>query len=295
MFDSPSSVQSPLLQVIGHQVRWWRQQRKWTRKDLAVAARVSERHLASLESGTGNASILILLQVSQALGCEITDLLSNFNLKQPHLQAIHGLLVDKNEEELKVLHHYLSQLLTAKTKLRQKKIALVGLRGAGKTTLGQRVANELQLHFIELSRDIEKLAGCKTDEIHSLYGPLAYQRYQMRALDNALSSELPAVIATTGGVVMDVQAWEKVLGQCLTIWLQAKPEDHLNRVIAQGDMRPMAGSSQALEDLKHILNERTPMYAQSHIAFDTSAMNLKEAVKHLTHELRHVLKLSTTP
>ena len=292
MFDSTSSTHSPLLQVIGHQVRWWRQQRKWTRKELAQAAQVSERHLASLESGTGNASILILLQVSQALDCEITDLLSSFNLKQPQLQAIQQLLIDKTDSELKVVHGYLSQLLSAKAKLNQRKIALVGLRGAGKTTIGQRLANELQLHFVELSRDIEKLAGCKTNEIHSLYGPLAYQRYQLRALENALASELPAIIATTGGIAMDMLAWEKLQGQCLTIWLQAKPEDHLNRVMAQGDMRPMAGSSQALEDLKHILDERTPIYSQAHQSVDTSAMSLKETVKRLSLDLKYAMKLA---
>lgn len=292
MFDSTSSTHSPLLQVIGHQVRWWRQQRKWTRKELAQAAQVSERHLASLESGTGNASILILLQVSQALDCEITDLLSSFNLKQPQLQAIQQLLIDKTDSELKVVHGYLSQLLSAKAKLNQRKIALVGLRGAGKTTIGQRLANELQLHFVELSRDIEKLAGCKTNEIHSLYGPLAYQRYQLRALENALASELPAIIATTGGIAMDMQAWEKLQAQCLTIWLQAKPEDHLNRVMAQGDMRPMAGSSQALEDLKHILDERTPIYSQAHHSVDTSAMSLKETVKRLSLDLKYAMKLA---
>jgi XRE family aerobic/anaerobic benzoate catabolism transcriptional regulator len=273
-------------------VRWWRQQRKWTRKELAQAAQVSERHLASLESGTGNASILILLQVSQALDCEITDLLSSFNLKQPQLQAIQQLLIDKTDSELKVVHGYLSQLLSAKAKLNQRKIALVGLRGAGKTTIGQRLANELQLHFVELSRDIEKLAGCKTNEIHSLYGPLAYQRYQLRALENALASELPAIIATTGGIAMDMQAWEKLQAQCLTIWLQAKPEDHLNRVMAQGDMRPMAGSSQALEDLKHILDERTPIYSQAHQSVDTSAMSLKETVKRLSLDLKYAMKLA---
>jgi XRE family aerobic/anaerobic benzoate catabolism transcriptional regulator len=292
MLDRSSPAHSPLLQVIGHQVRWWRQMRKWTRKELAQAAHVSERHLASLESGTGNASIMILLQVSQALDCEITDLLSNFNVKQPQLQAIQQLLVDKSDTELKVVHSYLSQLLSAKTTLNQRKIALVGLRGAGKTSIGQSIAKDLHMHFVELSRDIEKLAGCKTHEIHSLYGPLAYQRYQLLALENALASELPAIIATTGGIVMDMRAWEKLKGQSLTIWLQAKPEDHLNRVMAQGDMRPMAGSTQALKDLKHILNERMPMYSQAHQTFDTSAFGLKEVVKRLSQDLKYAMALA---
>jgi XRE family aerobic/anaerobic benzoate catabolism transcriptional regulator len=292
MLDRSSPAHSPLLQVIGHQVRWWRQMRKWTRTELAQAAHVSERHLASLESGTGNASIMILLQVSQALDCEITDLLSNFNVKQPQLQAIQQLLVDKSDTELKVVHSYLSQLLSAKTTLNQRKIALVGLRGAGKTSIGQSIAKDLHMHFVELSRDIEKLAGCKTHEIHSLYGPLAYQRYQLLALENALASELPAIIATTGGIVMDMRAWEKLKGQSLTIWLQAKPEDHLNRVMAQGDMRPMAGSTQALKDLKHILNERMPMYSQAHQTFDTSAFGLKEVVKRLSQDLKYAMALA---
>lgn len=292
MLDRSSPAHSPLLQTIGHQVRWWRQLRKWTRKELAQAAQVSERHLASLESGTGNASIMILLQVSQALDCEITDLLSNFNMKQPQLQAIQQLLVDKSDTELKVVHSYLTQLLRAKTTLNQRKIALVGLRGAGKTSIGQSIAKDLHMHFVELSRDIEKLAGCKTHEIHSLYGPLAYQRYQLLALENALSSELPAIIATTGGIVMDMRAWEKLKGQSLTIWLQAKPEDHLNRVMAQGDMRPMAGSTQALKDLKHILNERMPMYSQAHQTFDTSALGLKEVVKRLSQDLKYAMALA---
>lgn len=292
MLDRSSPAHSPLLQTIGHQVRWWRQLRKWTRKELAQAAQVSERHLASLESGTGNASVMILLQVSQALDCEITDLLSNFNMKQPQLQAIQQLLVDKSDTELKVVHTYLTQLLRAKTTLNQRKIALVGLRGAGKTSIGQSIAKDLHMHFVELSRDIEKLAGCKTHEIHSLYGPLAYQRYQLLALENALASELPAIIATTGGIVMDMRAWEKLKGQSLTIWLQAKPEDHLNRVMAQGDMRPMAGSTQALKDLKHILNERMPMYSQAHQTFDTSALGLKEVVKRLSQDLKYAMALA---
>ncbi len=292
MYDISSPVHSPLLQVIGNQVRWLRGKRKWTRKELSVAANVSERHLASLETGTGNASIMILLQVSQALDCEITDLLSDFNLRHPQLKAINQLLMARDESELNMVHGYLTQLLSAKKNLGKRKIALVGLRGAGKTTIGQSIATELQIQFVELSREIEKLAGCTTNEIHSLYGPLAYQRYQLRALEECLASDLPMVIAATGGVVMDLQAWEKMLATCMTIWLQAKPEDHLNRVMAQGDMRPMAGSSQALDDLKLILNERTPFYAKAHQSFDTSAQPLKECVSALTHELKFALKLA---
>jgi XRE family transcriptional regulator, aerobic/anaerobic benzoate catabolism transcriptional regulator len=292
MTTAQPPVYSPLLQVIGHQVRWLRSQRKWTRKELSLAADVSERHLASLESGTGNASIMILLQVSQALDCEITDLLSDFNVRHPQLKSINQLLMGRDTSELNMIHTFLTQLLSLKPHRSSKKMALVGLRGAGKTTIGSQLATELNVVFIELSREIEKLAGCATHEIHSLYGPLAYQRYQFRALEDALSSDLPMVIATTGGIVMDNQALEKMLANCTTIWLQAKPEDHLNRVMAQGDMRPMAGSSQALEDLKHILSERTPFYAKAHQSFDTSAKSLKACVSELSYALKFALKLA---
>jgi XRE family aerobic/anaerobic benzoate catabolism transcriptional regulator len=292
MFDLEDRTHAPILQVIGQQVRGLRNRRKWSRKDLANAAKVSERHLASLETGTGNVSILILLQVSQALDCEITDLLSDFNLSHPVLKAINHSLMGKKEDELRVVHSYLEALFESKKHLGQQKIALVGLRGAGKSTLGQQIAQELDLQFVELSREVERIAGCKTNEIHNLYGASAYQRYQRMALEETLSKNDPLLIATTGGLVLDTQAWEQLHANCLTIWLQAKPEEHLSRVMAQGDMRPMAGSTQALQDLKHILQERTPFYAQAHQRFDTSAMTLKECVEQLTRQLKFALKLA---
>jgi XRE family aerobic/anaerobic benzoate catabolism transcriptional regulator len=292
MHFPPERHYAPILQVIGQHVRVLRNHRKWSRKDLAQAAKVSERHLASLETGTGNVSILILLQVSQALDCEITDLLSDFNLSHPLLKAINHMLMVKSEAELKVVHDYLDSLFQAKSHLSQQKIALVGLRGAGKSTLGQQIALELNLNFVELSRVVERIAGCQTNEIHSLYGASAYQRYQRLALEETLDRNDPLLIATTGGLVLDGLAWEKLHARCLTIWLQAKPEDHLSRVMAQGDMRPMAGSTQALQDLKHILNERTPFYAKAHQSFNTSEMSVKECVDQLTHRLKFALKLA---
>jgi XRE family aerobic/anaerobic benzoate catabolism transcriptional regulator len=292
MFIRPERNYAPILQVIGQHVRGLRHDRKWSRKDLALAAKVSERHLASLESGTGNVSILILLQVSQALDCEITDLLSDFNLKHPLLKGINHMLMVKPEEELKIVFTYLQALFESKTHLSRQKIALVGLRGAGKSTLGQQIANELKLNFVELSREVEKIAGCKTNEIHSLYGASAYQRYQMMALEQTLKTNDRLLIATTGGLVLDPLAWEKLRAHSLTIWLQATPEDHLSRVMAQGDLRPMAGSTQALQDLKHILQERTPFYAKAHQYFDTSAYSIKECVDTLSRDLKFALKLA---
>ena len=292
MFSPHERTYAPILQVIGQHVRELRTRRKWSRKELAQAAKVSERHLASLETGTGNVSILILLQVSQALDCEITDLLSDFNLSHPVLKAINHLLMVKTEAELQVVHRYLEALFASKNHLSQQKIALVGLRGAGKSTLGKLIAEELNLHFVELSREVERIAGCKTNEIHNLYGASAYQRYQLLALEETLGKSDPLLIATTGGLVVDPLAWEKLHAHCLTIWLQAKPEDHLSRVMAQGDMRPMAGSTQALQDLKLILNERTPFYAKAHQSFDTSAMSVNECAEQLTRQLKFALKLT---
>ena len=169
---------------------------------------------------------------------------------------------------------------------------LVGPDGAGKTTLGQRLAKDLGYAFIELSREIEKFAGCSISEIHNLYGTNAYRRYERRALEEAIQIYPEVIIATPGGLVSDSATLNEMLSHCYTVWLQAKPEDHLNRVMAQGDMRPMAGSSQALEDLKHILDERTPIYSQAHQSVDTSAMSLKETVKRLSLDLKYAMKLA---
>ena len=273
----------PFLATLGERVRTLRARRGLTRRAVAQAAQVSERHLANLESGTGNASILILLQVAQALQCSIFELLGDVTTSSPEWLLIRELLSTRNEAELHRVRLQLGEMFGSHgdEKARSNRIALVGLRGAGKSTLGQRLADDLGFPFIELSREIEKFAGCSISEIHNLYGTNAYRRYERRALEEAIQIYPEVVIATPG----------EVLTHCFTVWLQAKPEDHLGRVAAQGDMRPMAGSKEALEDLKRILEGRSAFYAKADLSFDTSAQALEDSFLALRVQIRQTLKL----
>lgn len=264
----------PFLVALGERVRTLRARRGMTRKAVALAADVSERHLANLEYGTGNASILVLLQVAQALRCSLAELLGDVTTATPEGLMIRELLEGRSEAELRRARHALDALFgggSAGDAARRSRIALIGLRGAGKSTLGQRLAEDLGFAFIELSREIEKFAGCAISEIHNLYGAPAYRRYERRALEEAIQIYPEVVIATPGGIVSDATNFNLLLSHCTTIWLQADPADHMVRVAAQGDLRPMAASKEAMEDLRRILDGRRAFYAKADLSFDTSA------------------------
>ncbi|MDO9200150.1 MAG: helix-turn-helix transcriptional regulator, partial [Hydrogenophaga sp.] len=258
----------PFLVALGERVRTLRSRRGMTRKAVAVAADVSERHLANLEYGTGNASVLVLLQVAQALQCSLTELLGDVTTSSPEWLLIRELLEHRNEADLRRARVAIGSLLGGGAVAggdagRSARIALIGLRGAGKSTLGQRLADDLGYAFIELSREIEKFAGCSINEIHALYGTPAYRRYERRALEEAIQIYPEVVIATPGGLVSDAANFNLLLSHCTTIWLQADPADHMGRVAAQGDMRPMAASREAMEDLKRILAGRSAFYSKA--------------------------------
>jgi XRE family aerobic/anaerobic benzoate catabolism transcriptional regulator len=293
--DAQPTDRHPFLTNLGERVRTLRARRGLTRKAVAQAAQVSERHLANLESGTGNASVLILLQVAEALQCSLFELLGDITTSNPEWLLIRELLSNRSEAELHRIRLLLSERLGNPTEdqARRQRIALVGLRGAGKTTLGQRLADDLGYAFVELSREIEKFAGCSISEIHNLYGTHAYRRYERRALEESIQIYPEVVIATPGGVVSDPATFNEVLSHCYTVWLQARPEDHLARVAAQGDMRPMAGSREALEDLKRILEGRSAFYAKADMAFDTSAQDLETSFQRLRAQLREALQVET--
>ena len=293
--DAQPTDRHPFLTNLGERVRTLRARRGLTRKAVAQAAQVSERHLANLESGTGNASVLILLQVAEALQCSLFELLGDITTSNPEWLLIRELLSNRSEAELHRIRLLLSERFGNPTEdqARRQRIALVGLRGAGKTTLGQRLADDLGYAFVELSREIEKFAGCSISEIHNLYGTHAYRRYERRALEESIQIYPEVVIATPGGVVSDPATFNEVLSHCYTVWLQARPEDHLARVAAQGDMRPMAGSREALEDLKRILEGRSAFYAKADMAFDTSAQDLETSFQRLRAQLREALQVET--
>ena len=268
----------PFLLALGERVRELRARRGMTRKAVALAADVSERHLANLEYGMGNASILVLLQVARALQCELSELLGDVTTSSPEWLLIRELLAGRSEADLRQARQALGELFQdpgAARRARGTRIALIGLRGAGKSTLGRRLAEDLGYAFIELSREIEQFAGCSINEIHNLYGTNAYRRYERRALEEAIQIYPEAVIATPGGIVSDPANFNLLLQHCTTVWLKADAEDHMKRVLAQGDTRPMAASREAMDDLKSILAGRAAFYSKAEFQLNTSAQPLE--------------------
>jgi XRE family aerobic/anaerobic benzoate catabolism transcriptional regulator len=284
---------NPFLVSLGERVRSLRSRRGMTRKAVALAADVSERHLANLEYGEGNASILVLLQVAGALHCSLFELLGDVTTSNPEWLLIRELLENADEAALRRARIAIGEVLGTGggTPHANPRVALIGLRGAGKSSLGQMLADDLGFPFVELSREIEKFAGCSVNEIQNLYGMNAYRRYERRALEEAIQIYPEAVIATPGGLVSDPATFNQLLSHCTTVWLQADPEDHMKRVIAQGDMRPMAHSTEAMEDLKSILAGRAAFYNKSQLKLDTSAQPLEATFKALRTMVRRVLQL----
>ena len=276
------------LAALGERVRMMRALKGISRKALSSSSGVSERHLANLELGVGNASFIVLTQVAYALGCTIADLAHDEARASPEKILINAVLNGRSEAELTRARIALSELFgeAGSQAARQRRIALIGLRGAGKSTLGQMLAAELGVPFIELTREVERVAGCSLGEIQSLLGQAAYRRYEKRALEEVIQRYPDAVIATPGGIVSEPATFKLLLSECLTVWLQALPSDHMQRVIAQGDVRPMAGNSEAMEDLQRILTSRASMYGKAALSWHTSGKALPENFSGLLGLLR---------
>jgi len=248
---SDQSGDDAFLALLGERVRAWRDSRKITRKALALASGVSERYLAQLESGQGNMSILLLRQVAQAMQVPVEELV---------------------RESTGVP--------------RRDRIALVGLRGAGKSSLGAKLAAELGMPFIELDREIEREAGVQLAELFGMYGQEGYRRFERRALERVLADNERCVIATGGSLVTAPDTYARLLAACKTIWLKADPEEHMSRVIAQGDMRPIRGHAAAMDDLKQLLIERTHLYAQADASVDTAGRTVRQSLVELKRQLQ---------
>jgi XRE family transcriptional regulator, aerobic/anaerobic benzoate catabolism transcriptional regulator len=294
---SDGEDKNPFLVALGERVRALRSRRGMTRKAVALAADVSERHLANLEYGVGNASILVLLQVAGALQCSLAELIGDVSTSSPEWLMIRELLGQRDEATLRRVRVAIGELLGTGGASRSEagkhspRIALIGLRGAGKSTLGQMLAEDLDVPFVELSREIEKFAGCSISEIQALYGMNAYRRYERRALEETIQIYPGVVIATPGGLVSDAATFNLLLAHCTTVWLRADPEDHLKRVTAQGDLRPMAASKEAMEDLKGILAGRAAFYSKADFSVDTSAQPLEPSFQALRALVRAALLL----
>ena len=293
--DTPADEErrNQYLLSLGIRVRGLRSQRGLTRKAVAQAAGISERHLANLELGTGNASVLVLLDVAHALQCTMAELVGDVTTSTPEWLMLRDLLSPLEEASLARVRIAAASLLgqSHDPGARGQRIALLGLRGAGKSTLGARLAAALQCPFTELSHEGEEMAGCQLSEIQALYGLNAYRRYEQRALAQTIERHTAVVIATPGGLVSDPTAFNQLLSQCTTIWLQATPEDHMGRVMAQGDTRPMQANPEAMDDLKRILTGRTAFYSKAQFVVNTSAQSLEQTFA----QLLSVVRTQVTP
>lgn len=268
------------LARVGERVRNLRARRGMTRRLLARDSGVSERYLAELEAGRGNISIGLLRQVAGAMGVPLAELVEE-GPDRPIERRLLGAKLDRlAPRQLDEVAAFVSERFGASIE-RRNRIALIGLRGAGKTTLGRALAAELKVPFVELARAIEAEAGMALDEIFSLSGQAAYRRHELRALERILMDNERAVIATGGGLVTEPATFERLLEGCFTVWVQARPEEHMARVLAQGDRRPMAGNTEAMEDLRRILGQREPLYRKADLAIDTSARSVDAVVREL--------------
>jgi XRE family aerobic/anaerobic benzoate catabolism transcriptional regulator len=285
-----AAADAGFLKLLGDRVREARASRGMTRKILARDSGVSERYLAQLEGGQGNVSILLLRDIASALDIRLEALV--LDGPQPPVDLIHAV------EFLRRLPA--SELVQARQMLakhfggidqtmRRDRVALIGLRGAGKSTLGARLAAHLEVPFYELDRLIEQEAGVSLGVIFDLYGQSGFRRLERRCLDDVIEHNPRFVLATGGSLVSEPATFERLLTTCFTVWLKAAPEDHMQRVVAQGDTRPMADNRESMDDLQRILDAREPLYRKADVVIDTSAVGVDGSVEQLTR----VLKLAT--
>jgi len=285
---SPETDPSAYLGRLGTRVRVLRNRRGMSRKALAKHAEISERYLAQLEAGAGNFSIALLLRVARALGMQIEDLVRDG--ADPSLEAVSlaRFLERLPQHALKEARALLrNHFGFSADGLRRDRIALIGLRGAGKSTLGRLVAARLDLPFLELDREIEQQSGMTLSEMFELFGQERFRRAERAALERVLDRQNGFVLATGGSIVTEPATFDLLLASCFTIWVRAAPQEHMARVVAQGDRRVTGESSRAMDDLISILASREPLYARAEATVVTTGRSAKQSAEEITRRVGH--------
>jgi XRE family aerobic/anaerobic benzoate catabolism transcriptional regulator len=268
------------LAELGQRVRTMRALHGMSRKVLSQASGVSERYLAQLESGQGNASVILLRRISAAMGARLDDLL-DASERSPEWVIVRELLASAAPDQVAAVKALLSGGATAAPGRMVERVALIGLRGAGKSTLGRIVADQLGWPFVELNKEIESQHGLAVSEIFAIYGQEGYRSLEKQTVQKLASKPGPMMLATAGGVVADALTFDLVCSSFFTVWLKAKPEEHMRRVRQQGDLRPMGQDRSAMAELRGILRSREPLYAQARAIVDTSGLPVKDAAARL--------------
>lgn len=280
-FEAPISRNndSDYLHALGEHIRDLRVRRGMTRAILARDSGVSVRYLAQLESGDGNISILRLRQVAQAMALPLEDVIRVGPEQAAELTLLWQFLSRLSPGQLGEAQNLLRGAFENRD--RSWRIALVGLRGAGKSSLGKLLAAHLKIPFIELTEVIEQIAGTALPEVFSLYGQAAYRRYERRSLEWLIETHDRFVLSTGGSIATEPATFDELLTSCYTIWLKASPAEHMARVVAQGDRRPMGDNREAMEDLERILAGREPMYRKSDAILSTSGLDIQQSIAEL--------------
>jgi len=278
----PAGDFAEMTRALGERVRQYRARRGMSRKVLSQLSGVSERYLAQLESGQANVSFHILWNLAHTMDTSVTDLLQDHGPENPDLilarRLLEGLPPEDQSAAYALLRHRFGGGQGPATR-----VALIGLRGGGKTTLGQIVARHFDVPFLRLSQMVEEIAGMELAEIFVTMGQKGYRRLELNALQTAIAQHPRAVIETGGSLVSEPATFELLLSSCFTVWVKATPQDHMQRVVDQGDTRPLEGHlKQAMDDLTTILHARSAFYGRADATLNTSSRSIEECATDLT-------------
>jgi len=263
-----NDLKASLLDALGRRVRALRLEAGLSVKDFAALAALSPRFVHQLESGIGNISIAGLARASVALGRSLVELAPPLADDHSLRAEIWRLLADSGNEDLVEFQQWLRQR-TGRT-ANARFIALIGLRGAGKSTVGPLLAKRLKTEFVEVDRWVEEAADMSLGEVFETHGEAYYRRLERESIQRLFGSSTGCVVATGGSVVSDAETWESIKRRCFTVWLHATPEEFMRRMRKQGDLRPMQGRPSAMEELKALLARREPLYAESKLKIHTT-------------------------
>src|ERR1700743_1904321 len=284
-----SDPETGFLEQLGQRVRTMRALRGMSRKVLAKVSGISERYIAQLESGKGNVSIVLLRRVSNAMAAHLADLIPSAE-PTADWAVLRDLARQESPQQIAQAKDVLAGgNASAQRQMSFAGIALIGLRGAGKSTLGKMLAKKIGWSFVELNKEIEQQNGLSVAEIIALYGQEGFRRMEQAALGQLLARKELMVLATGGGIVSEPLTFDLILSSFYTIWLKAEPEEHMARVRSQGDLRPMADDRSAMAQLRTILLSREPLYARASATVDTAGLTIDDAASRLLATVAPVL------